>query len=63
MATWGKGAGEDSAGVPGEGAETLPGSGGPQVHRVVVRAAQHGCAIGRKGAGFNYVAMHSERVL
>ena len=63
MATAGKGTGADKFGVPGEGAEVLPGGGGPQFHRAVVRAAQNGGAIGGKGAEHDCVTMSSERVL
>jgi hypothetical protein len=40
MATGGKDAGVEIAGVPVEGPEAMVGSGGPQFHRAVVRAAQ-----------------------
>ena len=42
MATGGKGAGDDSVGMPVESPKTLPGGGGPQFHRAVFRAAQNG---------------------
>ena len=51
MATAGKGTGGNAIGVSSEGAEVLPGGGGPQFHRTVERAAQNGGAIGGKGAG------------
>ena len=51
MPTGGKGTGADKVGMSGEGAEVLPGAGGPQFHRAVERTAQDGGAIGGKGAG------------
>ena len=63
MPTGGKGTGADTAGVSGEGAEVLPGAGGPQFHRAVERTAQDGGAIGGKGAGHDKVTMSSQRVL
>ena len=59
MSTGGKGTGADTSGVSGEGAEVLPGGGGPQFHRAVERAAQNGGAIGGKGAGHDCVTMSS----
>ena len=63
MPTGGKGTGADISGVSGEGAEVLPGGGGPQFHRAVPRAAQDDGTIGGKGAGRDLVPMSSERVL
>jgi hypothetical protein len=62
MPTGGKGTGVDKFGVSGEGAEVLPGGGGPQFHRAFPRAAQNGGAIGGKRAGHDRGVMSSERV-